>query len=155
MFVSVCARVAEHLFSHTQDMKSGSGGNLLPSPAAAASATSLMQSSSPTLGVGFTGEFSSARDSINVGATASDLDASAQQGDGLLEEEEEDGEVDFRRVLGEDSVIEVELIRVDPDDLEGPLGMAGGRLGVSGTSSAASTGWSTPQSARNSMVRLR
>ena len=88
----MCVRATEHLFSHAQDMTSGSGGNLLPSPAAAASATPLMQSSSTTLGVSFTGEFSSARDSINVGATASVLDASAQG-----EEEEEDGEVDFRR----------------------------------------------------------
>jgi|EP01043_Picozoa_sp_COSAG02_P042896 hypothetical protein len=53
-------------------------------------------------------------------------------------------ETDYRRVLGEGSVVEVELIRVDPDDLEGPLGVEG-RSGVSGMD--------TPQSARSSFVR--
>ena len=35
---------------------------------------------------------------------------------------EDEHEISYRRVLGEDSVIEVELIIVDPDDAEGPLG---------------------------------
>lgn len=104
-------------------------------------ASSSLQALSPAFGTptGFLG-----RISINTSATLSDLDGSAAGGA---------QQIDHRRVLGEDSVIEVELTRVDPDDLEGPLGMEGGRAGISGTDSTSSTGWTTPLSGRSSIVR--
>ena len=61
-------------------------------------------------------------------------------------------EISYRRVLGEDSVIEVELIIVDADDAEGPLGAPGlGRSGISSTRSDASGGFGTPLSYRSSI----
>lgn len=105
------------------------------------SIAALPQTSSPA--IGSPQSFTSGTDSVNISMTASDLESTvATAGE----------EVDYRRVLGEDSVIEVELIRVDPDDLEGPLGVEA-RSGVSGGSTPVSSGWSTPQSARSSFVR--
>ena len=105
------------------------------------SVAALPQTSSPA--IGSPQSFTSGTDSVNISMNASDLEnAVATFGE----------EVDYRRVLGEGSVIEVELIRVDPDDLEGPLGMEG-RSGVSGGNTPVSSGWSTPQSARSSFVR--
>ena len=105
------------------------------------SVAALPQTSSPA--IGSPQSFTSGTDSVSISMNASDLEnAVATAGE----------EVDYRRVLGEGSVIEVELIRVDPDDLEGPLGVEG-RSGVSGGNTPVSSGWSTPQSARSSFVR--
>ena len=87
--------------------------------------SALPQTSSPAI---------SSPQSITSGITS--------EADGRLTSEGED--IDYRRVLGEGSVVEVELIRVDPEDLEGPLGVEG-RSGVSGME--------TPLSSRSSFVR--
>ncbi len=77
-----------------------------------------------------------------IGSPQSITSATASELDGRFACEGQ--AIDYRRVLGEDSIVEVELIRVDPDDLEGPLGVEG-RSGVSGMD--------TPQSSRSSVVR--